>query len=136
MKVSSRSNACRPGGGTDTLARVLATPLSNTLGRPVVVQNLPGGGGQVAATTLLRDGGDGLAILATNQPDLFMSTVFAKPPYKEDDFQIIMVDMKDPRIMPFQKTSEIGSLDDFIAKAKAEPSTIRFWRMAFRSFRS
>src|SRR5688572_24196235 len=75
-----------PGGGTDTFARVLAPSLSKVLDRPVTVQNLPGGGGQVAATTLLRDGGDGRMILATNEPDLSMSTVFSKPPYKLEDF--------------------------------------------------
>ena len=40
------------GGGTDTLARLLAPALSKILGRPVTVQNLPGGGGQVAATAV------------------------------------------------------------------------------------
>ncbi len=75
------------GGGTDTLARLLAPSLSKILGKPVTVQNLPGGGGQVAATDVMRDGADGLAILATNEPDLFMSTVFNKPPYKGGDFQ-------------------------------------------------
>ncbi len=112
------------GGGTDTLARLLATPLSNALGQPVVVQNLPGGGGQVAAATLLRDGADGSAILATNQPDLFMSTVFKDPPYKESDFQTILVDLQDPRVMLVQKDAHINTLDDFVAKAKSEPGKV------------
>ena len=112
------------GGGTDTLARLIATPLSKALGQPVVVQNLPGGGGQVAATTLLRDGADGLALLATNQPDLSISTVFNKPPYKIGDFQIIEVDVQDPRIMLVQKELAISTLADFIAKAKAEPGKV------------
>src|SRR5215510_5787001 len=92
-----------PGGGTDTLARLLAPSLSKLLGKPVTVQNLPGGGGQVAATAVMRDGADGLAILATNEPDLFMSTVFSKPPYKAGDLQTIMVDVLDPRIMLVKK---------------------------------
>ncbi len=112
------------GGGTDTLARLLATPLSNALGQPVVVQNLPGGGGQIAAMTLLRDGTDGSAILATNQPDLFMSTVVKDPPYKASDFQTIMVDLQDPRVMLVQKESDIATLGDLIAKAKAEPGKV------------
>lgn len=110
-----------PGGGTDTLARLLAPSLSKTLNRPVTVQNVPGGGGQVAATTLLRDGGDGLTILATNEPDLSMSTVFNKPPYKITDFQVIMVDVVDPRVMLVQKASPIANFGDFVGRAKAEP---------------
>ena len=109
------------GGGTDTLARVIAPSLSRLIGKPVTVQNLPGGGGQVAATTLVRDGADGLAILATNEPDLFMSTVFSKPSYTASDFQVIMVDVFDPRILLVRKDSEIASFDDFVAAAKAQP---------------
>ncbi len=110
-----------PGGGTDTFARVLAPLLSKSLGRPVTVQNLPGGGGQVAATTLLRDGGDGLLILATNEPDLSMSTVFNRPPYKISDFQVVMVDVVDPRVMLVQSGSDIAGFADFVARAKAAP---------------
>lgn len=110
-----------PGGGTDTLARLLSPVLAKALGKPVTVQNLPGGGGQVAATTLLRDGGDGHAILATNEPDLSISTVFSKPPYKIEDFQVIMVDMVDPRVMLVQKGGPIASFADFVARARAEP---------------
>src|SRR5215831_6258047 len=50
-----------PGGGSDVLARVLGEPLSKLLGRPVIVKNVPRASGQIAATTLLRDGGDGLS---------------------------------------------------------------------------
>ena len=112
------------GGGTDTLARVIAPSLSKLLGKPVTVQNLPGGGGQVAATTLVRDGADGLAIMATNEPDLFMSTVFSKPSYTTNDFQVIMVDVFDPRILLVKKESEIASFDDFVAAAKAQPGKL------------
>jgi tripartite-type tricarboxylate transporter receptor subunit TctC len=113
-----------PGGGTDTLARMLAPSLSKVLGRPVTVQNLPGGGGQVAATTLLRDGGDGHVVLATNEPDLSISAVLNKAPYKRSDFQVVMVDVVDPRVMLVQKESAIASFADFVARAKAEPGKL------------
>ena len=45
-----------PGGGTDTLARVLTVPLGKSLEKPVIVRNVPGAGGQIAATALLREG--------------------------------------------------------------------------------
>jgi tripartite-type tricarboxylate transporter receptor subunit TctC len=109
------------GGGTDTLARLLATPLSTELGQPVVVQNVPGGGGQVAAATVLRDGGDGLVILATNQPDMQLATSLNGAQYADGDLQVIMVDVKDPRVMLVRADSDIASFDDFVARAKAEP---------------
>lgn len=73
---------------------------------------------------MLRDGGDGSAILATNEPDLVMSTAFNKAPYKTADFQAIMVDVQDPRVMLVQKSSELNSLSDFVIRAKAEPGKL------------
>ncbi len=112
------------GGGTDTLARLIAPALSEALGKPVTVQNLPGGGGQVAAATALRDGGDGLAILATNQPDLSLSTILAKPPYKNEDFEVIVADILDPRILLVKKESDMQNFDDFVSRAKAQPGKL------------
>lgn len=113
-----------PGGGTDTLARLIATPLSRELGQPVVVQNLPGGGGQVGAAAMLRDGADGSAILALNEPDLFLGTMLPSSQYAYPDLRVILVDLKDPRILLVRKDSEIADLDGFIARAKAEPGKL------------
>lgn len=113
-----------PGGGTDTLARLLAPSLSKILNTPVTVQNLPGGGGQVAAATMLRDGGDGHVILATNEPDMFMSTVFSHPHYKAEDLQILMVDVQDPRVFLVKTDSPIKDFGSFVARAKAEPNKL------------
>ena len=38
-----------PGGGTDVIARLLQEPLSQRLGRTVIIENKPGAGGQIAA---------------------------------------------------------------------------------------
>ncbi|MBC7804203.1 MAG: tripartite tricarboxylate transporter substrate binding protein [Candidatus Parcubacteria bacterium] len=113
-----------PGGGTDILARVIAAPLSKILGQPVIVRNLPGAGGQIAASALLREGADGLAILAINQPDLYMGVALNTAPYKATEFQVIMVDVKDPRVLLVSKGSDIGSLADFVARARAQPGKL------------
>jgi tripartite-type tricarboxylate transporter receptor subunit TctC len=109
------------GGGTDRQARLLAAPLEKLLGKPVTVQNMPGGGGQVAAIALLREAADGHTILAGNQPDINMSVVLEKAPYKLDDLQVIMVDLFDPRILLVRKESAIKTFDDFVKQAKAAP---------------
>ncbi|MCG8694406.1 MAG: tripartite tricarboxylate transporter substrate binding protein [Minwuiales bacterium] len=109
------------GGGTDRQARLLAAPLEKILGQPVTVQNLPGGGGQVAAKALLRGEADGYTILATNQPDLNMTVALKGASYAAEDFQAIMVDLFDPRILLVRKDSPIRTFGDFVAKAKADP---------------
>lgn len=52
-----------PGGGTDTVGRVLAKSMSDVLGQPVNVVNLPGAAGGVAATTLTAKKADGYTLL-------------------------------------------------------------------------
>lgn len=113
-----------PGGGTDIMARVLAGPLGRQLGQPVVVRNLAGAGGQIAATALLNEGGDGHAILALNHPDLLMTVEAGNAPYKAADFQVVMVDMKDPRVLLVAKGADIASFADFVDRARKEPGKL------------
>jgi tripartite-type tricarboxylate transporter receptor subunit TctC len=113
-----------PGGGSDVLARVLGEPLARLLGRPVVVKNVPGASGQIAATTLLRDGSDGQSILAINHPDLFMAVERSAGALKAADFQVAMVDVQDPRVFLVKADSPIDSFAAFAARAKAEPGRL------------
>ncbi|MFO1159334.1 MAG: tripartite tricarboxylate transporter substrate-binding protein [Reyranellaceae bacterium] len=113
-----------PGGGTDIMARVLAGPLGRQLGQPVVVRNIAGAGGQIAATALLNEGGDGHAVLAINHPDLLMTLATGNAPYKAADFQVVMVDVKDPRVLLVANGADIKSFADFLARAKKEPGKL------------
>src|SRR5215510_11756158 len=113
-----------PGGGSDVLARLLGDPRANLTGRNVIVKNVPGAGGQIAATSLLRDGGDGLSILSINHPDLFMAVERSNGALKAQDFQIIMVDVQDPRIFLVKADSPFDSFATFVKRAKAEPGKL------------
>jgi putative tricarboxylic transport membrane protein len=113
-----------PGGGSDVLARVLSEPLSKLLGRSVIVKNVPGASGQIAATTLLRDGGDGLSILAINHPDLLMAVERSAGALKAAEFQVIVVDVQDPRVFLVKADSPIDSFATFVARAKAQPGQL------------
>ena len=55
-----------PGGGTDAIARVLADKMKDTLGQPVVVENKPGAGGQLAAQTLKAAPADGTTLFLSH----------------------------------------------------------------------
>ena len=52
-----------PGGGTDITARLMATQLSQRLGQPVIVENRPGAGGNIASEMTARAPADGYTIL-------------------------------------------------------------------------
>jgi tripartite-type tricarboxylate transporter receptor subunit TctC len=52
-----------PGGGTDVVARILAPPLSELLGQPVVIENRPGATGTTAAAMVAKSAPDGYTIM-------------------------------------------------------------------------
>lgn len=113
-----------PGGGSDALARVLADAITRLNGRTVVVKNIAGAGGQIAATTLLREGGDGSVVLAINQPDLQMAVQRDPAALKASDFQIIMADVRDPRVMLVKRESDLASFAALVERARAQPGKL------------
>lgn len=112
------------GGGSDRQARILAGPLEEELGVPVTVQNLPGGGGQVAAMAMLREPEDSPMMLAINEPDLTMAEVINHAPFKRSDFQVVAVDVVDPRILLVSKDSPYQSFEDFVDAARENPGKL------------
>ena len=54
-----------PGGSTDIVARIMSDKLREALGRPVIVDNRPGAGGQVAAVALKNATPDGTTVMMT-----------------------------------------------------------------------
>src|SRR5579862_9276882 len=52
-----------PGGATDAIARIIQDPLQKALGQPIVVENIGGAGGMIAADKAARAAPDGYTIL-------------------------------------------------------------------------
>ena len=71
-----------PGGAVDVLGRIFAEPMSEALGRTVIVENRPGAVGQIAAETLKAAAPDGgTLMLAPDATVIFRPQTLAKPPY-------------------------------------------------------
>jgi tripartite-type tricarboxylate transporter receptor subunit TctC len=77
-----------PGGGTDTIARLLAEPLKELLGTAVVVENRPGAGGQIAAQQLKGTPPDGGTVFLTHDHTIsILPQVLRNPGFEpERDF--------------------------------------------------
>lgn len=67
-----------PGGGTDTVARLLADGMSRDLGQPVVIENRPGAAGTIGVATVARSQPDGYTVVLTNNPPLTMNMYLQK----------------------------------------------------------
>src|ERR1700704_2287887 len=63
------------GGGMDTIARILAPKLSESLGQPFVIENRPGASGGVAAEALVSSGPDGHVLMVAESGTLALPAV-------------------------------------------------------------
>ena len=71
-----------PGGGTDTLARIVAQHLQGALGQPVAVENRSGGSGVVGTEAVARSAPDGYTLAMTaSGPITILPQMMAAPPY-------------------------------------------------------
>jgi tripartite-type tricarboxylate transporter receptor subunit TctC len=69
-----------PGGGTDAIARILADSMKDTLGQPVVVDNKPGAGGQIAAQALKAAPADGTTYFVSHDHTVTILPLVTKNP--------------------------------------------------------
>lgn len=69
-----------PGGGTDAIARILAERLKDELGQPVVVENKPGAGGQLAAQALKAAAPDGNTVFLSHDHSVTILPLTMKNP--------------------------------------------------------
>lgn len=69
-----------PGGGTDAIARVLAESMKDSLNAPVVVENKPGAGGQIAAQALKAAPADGATLFLSHDHTITILPLVTKNP--------------------------------------------------------
>src|SRR4051812_15496262 len=66
------------GGVVDTLARLMGQWLSERLGQPIVIENRPGAGGNLATETVARAPPDGHTLLMVNLPHAINATLYER----------------------------------------------------------
>ena len=116
------------GGITDTIARALAQKMGDTLGQSVIVDNKPGGGGQIAATQVKQAAADGHTVFvgatemfAINQ-NLFRK--FSYDPLK--DFTPISSLIASPLVLVVPANSPVNSVNDLVQQAKTRKGGMNF----------
>jgi tripartite-type tricarboxylate transporter receptor subunit TctC len=116
-----------PGGSSDTVARVVAQQLSPLLGQPVVVENKPGAGGVIGSDTVAKAPPDGYTLLLATAGHSTAAAMVQKLPFDAiNDFAWISTVTTYPFAFATSAESQIKSLPDLIAKAKAAPGKITY----------
>ena len=117
-----------PGGQPDVVARTLAEPLSKALGQPVLVENRPGAGGNIAAEAVARSAPDGHTLLMGTNGPLAVSPALARNlPYDVTrDFAFVTLVGTAPSLIAVHPSLGASTLAEVVAKAKAQPGKLNF----------
>lgn len=110
-----------PGSATDLLARILGDRLPAVLGQPVIVDNRPGGGGNIGPEFVVRQPADGYTLLLTQNTLVSNIGFFKQLPFDPiADFDPICLMATTPLAMIVNSESPVKSVNELIAAARAK----------------
>jgi tripartite-type tricarboxylate transporter receptor subunit TctC len=120
--------AFTPGGPSDVLSRIIGKQMEKSLGQPVVIDNRPGGGGNIAAEVVAHAVPDGYTLLMGNNSILATNAaLYRKLNYDaEKDFAPIVLIGSQPNILVVNPKMAVHSVPELIALAKAEPGKLNY----------
>jgi tripartite-type tricarboxylate transporter receptor subunit TctC len=120
--------AAAPGGNPDVLARMLAARLSDTLGKPFIVENVPGAGGVVAAEQVARANPDGHVLMLGDSGAMAINPALtSKLTYNPlRDFTLITALAAVPTVLVAPPNVPASTLAEFVALAKSKPGALSY----------
>ena len=116
------------GGPSDVLARMIGQKLTEDWGQPVVVENRPGANTVLAAQQVAKAAPDGYTLLMAIDSTLTMNQyLYRTPPYDPlNDFAPVTLTAKTMQLLIVNAASDVKSVKDLIAKAKAQPGKLNY----------
>ncbi|MGJ7493127.1 Bug family tripartite tricarboxylate transporter substrate binding protein [Variovorax sp. ZT4R33] len=117
-----------PGGSNDVVARLIAPKLAEGLGQPILIENRPGAGGNIAASAMLGAPADGHTLLMCTtgtlsiQPHILKSMPFDS----EKDITPVTQVVNAPYMLLVNTTLPVKSVKELVAYAKQKPGEINF----------
>lgn len=116
-----------PGGGSDIIARLIAQSLQARLGQPVVVENRPGAGGNLAIDLVAKSRPDGYTLLVTPNTFTMAPALFSKLPFDVvKDFSGVGIIATSPMVVIVSSQVPISSVAELIQYAKANPGKLSY----------
>ena len=116
-----------PGGGSDIIARLIGQSLQTKLGQPVVVENRPGAGGNLAIDLVAKSRPDGYTLLVTPNTFTMAPALFSKLPFDVvKDFAGVGIIATSPMVVIVSSQTPISSVAELIQYAKANPGKLSY----------
>lgn len=116
-----------PGGGTDIMARLIGQRLAIELGQPVVIENKPGAGQNIAATQVARAPADGYTLFLSSSALAINGSLYNSLDYDPvKSFAPVAVFGQSPNLMVVPRALGVNSVAEFVAYAKKNPEHINF----------
>ena len=116
-----------PGGPTDIVARVVAQRLSEQIGQPVLVDNKPGAGGNLAADLAAKAAPDGHTLFYNTSAITIAPALYGKVPYDTlKDFVPVSTTATNAMIVMVHPSVPARTIQEFVAHAKANPGKLNY----------
>jgi tripartite-type tricarboxylate transporter receptor subunit TctC len=116
------------GGGSDVVARVIASEMTKTLGQPIIINNKPGAGTNIGAAYAAKAKADGQVVLTADTATLSTNQfLYSKPGYNaEQDFAPVGLIARFPMILVVNPQLPVKNLQEFMAWARAQHDPVAY----------
>lgn len=121
------------GGGTDLVARALASSAEKILGQPIAIINKTGGSGAVGMAEGAGSRADGYTLTMVTR-ELVSLPQLGTSPVGPDNFKLVALINEDPAIVLVTPDSKYASIDDIVKAAKEAPGAVKFASTAQPNF--
>jgi tripartite-type tricarboxylate transporter receptor subunit TctC len=113
------------GGPNDVIARLIGQKLTEAFGQQVIIDNRPGGSGNIAVEATGRAAPDGYTIVLPAMAYAVNPSLFSNS-YRFDEFAPVSIVTKGPLVLLAHPSLEVNSVGDLIALAKQRPGALDY----------
>ena len=111
----------------DIAVRLIAPKMSDALGQPVVIDNRPGAGGNIATELVAKSPADGYTLLTNGAPAAISRTLYARLGYDLlKDLEAVVLIASVPQFLVVHPSVPVKSVKDFVAMAKARRGELSY----------
>src|SRR6266436_6423760 len=113
------------GGPSDTVARLIAGPMSKTLGQQVVVENVTGAGGTIGSARVAKANPDGYTLeISGSGTHAAVEQLYANPPYRALDFESVGLINTTPVVVVGKRDLPPNTFQELIAYLRANQKSV------------